>query len=149
MEEFGSSWEHLRNLLQHTLDCWATFKNYIARLYYNTFSILRFILFPGQTFENEERKDSCTPLLNIQELFYPAFLSVNSDFKSSAQWITLSLCNCWEVLDLSVHVSRLNRSLGFKKKKEERRKEKEKTGVCSWCGCVSSAVDVPSVNWSG
>lgn len=76
MEEFGSSWEHLRNLLQHTLDYWATFKNF----YYNTFSILRFILFPGQTFENEERKDSCTSLLYIQELFYPAFLSVNSDF---------------------------------------------------------------------
>lgn len=62
-------------------------------------------------------------------------------FKSSAQWITLSLCNCWEVLDLSVHVSRLIRSLGFKKKKKEGKKRKKQVcavgaGVCVLrCGC--------------
>lgn len=75
-------------------------------------------------------------------------------FKSSAQWITLSLCNCWEVLDLSVHVSRLIRSLGFKKKKKKKkegRKERKGKNRCVQLVrvCVSSAVDVPSVNWSG
>lgn len=70
-------------------------------------------------------------------------------FKSSAQWITLSLCNCWEVLDLSVHVSRLIRSLGFKKKKKEGKKRKKQVCAVGAGVCVSSAVDVPSVNWSG